>query len=298
MAILCGTDLSARGAGAAGVAAAWAARAGGPLVLVHALEVGVAEAARASLDDEVIRLRDAFPGLAIDARLEYGLPDEVLARLSAPDGAAGGPVALVVVASLGRRLPRWLLGSVAERTAQSAPVPVLVVRDPAPLRAWLAGEAPLRVLAAFDFGDAAEAALAWVASLTRLANCHVDVVHLAGPGPAPARGRRAAVTPGTRLLADVQASLARHDWGAPPPEPRIVPAARRTGVATGGAGGRGPADLIVLGTRRARRRPVPAVGARPRRPRAGRRQCGLRSGPGDTGCGPRWRPDATPEPPG
>jgi hypothetical protein len=56
----------------------------------------------------------------------------------------GQGATLLVVSSLGRRAPsRWVLGSVAGRTARHARVPVLVVRDAAPFVAWAADPRPL-----------------------------------------------------------------------------------------------------------------------------------------------------------
>jgi nucleotide-binding universal stress UspA family protein len=184
MAILCGTDFSPRAQEAAEVAAALAARLGEPLLLVHAREYGAAtrvEEADDELCAEADRLRRRFPGLSLTPRLEAGIADEVLAAL------AGNPalsIRLAVVASVGRRgVARWLVGSIAERTVQSAPVPVLVVRDADPWQAWLAGERPLRVLVADDLaatGSAAVEAACWLATV---APCEVVVCHLVDERP-------------------------------------------------------------------------------------------------------------------
>ena len=52
---------------------------------------------------------------------------------------------MLVVASLGNTTQhRWLLGSVAERVAQTSPVPVLIVRESDSIEAWARGKRPLR----------------------------------------------------------------------------------------------------------------------------------------------------------
>ena len=48
---------------------------------------------------------------------------------------------------------------VAERTAESAPVPTLVVRDAAPFEAWARGERALKVFVGVDFSASCAAAL-------------------------------------------------------------------------------------------------------------------------------------------
>ena len=258
MAILCGTDLSPRGAEAAEVAAAFAARADEPLHLVHTLEFGDAEAATADVEGEGRRLAGLFPGLRVVPRLEYGLPDEVLARLAEGDRDGGLPgVGLVVVSSLGRRLPRWMLGSVAERTAQTAPVPVLVVREAGTLRAWLAGAHRLRLMVGFDFGDESEAALGWASRIARIASCDVTVVHIAAPAQ-PAAGGRARRGAGAsrgfqelevRLLAELRSRIRPHDWGDRPPRAWVVPAAGQRAVLVARLASEERADLIVVGSR-------------------------------------------------
>src|SRR5690606_40373118 len=88
MRITCGTDFSERGREAADVAALLAARSGGRLELVHALDTrgavfGAAhvlqtleEAARERLDAEVERLRGL--GATVEAAMPDGWPDEAL----------------------------------------------------------------------------------------------------------------------------------------------------------------------------------------------------------------------------
>ena len=106
-----------------------------------------------------------------------GVPDEVLVQVAEAEHAR-----LIVLASLGRRAPlRWLLGSVAERTAQTAPVPVLVVRGAAGFQAWLRGERPLGVMIGVDLSESARSALEWAAELRHLGACDLTVAHIAWP---------------------------------------------------------------------------------------------------------------------
>ncbi len=165
--ILCGTDFSAGARAAADAAVALATRFGVPLRLVHASEIAGSPVVLEHLQVETKRLRDA--GAEPAAEVVEGLADEVLGQL-AQDSAAR----LIVVSSHGRRGPaRWLLGSVAERTAESATVPTLVVRDAAPFQAWTRGERPLRIFVGVDFSAHSEAALRWVAELWKAGPCEV-----------------------------------------------------------------------------------------------------------------------------
>jgi nucleotide-binding universal stress UspA family protein len=95
---------------------------------------------------------------------------------------------MVVVSSVGRGASaRWLLGSVAERTAQTSPVPVLVVRDATPFVNWAARKQPLRIMLAADFSANADAAIEWVGGLRTIEPCDVVIVYSSWP---PAERRR------------------------------------------------------------------------------------------------------------
>src|SRR5680860_322839 len=162
--IICGTDFSENARQAANAAAALATRLSTPLLLVHATGVliqgstpdaydAVIASFRERLHEEAARLRGL--GATVEASLFAGAPDEVLVQLAQQRHAR-----LLVVSSLGlRATPRWLLGSVAERTAESSPVSTLVVRDAAPLETWAHGERSLKVFVGTDFSASADAAL-------------------------------------------------------------------------------------------------------------------------------------------
>ena len=165
--ILCGTDFSEPARAAADAATALATRLRAPLRLVHASVITASPLTQEHLQKEAQRLREA--GAVLTAEVVEGDADEVL-RHSAKQHDAR----LIVVSSLGRRAPvRWLLGSVAERTAESAPVPTLVVRDAAPFQAWSRGERALKVFVGTDFTASSDAALRWVAELRKFGPCEV-----------------------------------------------------------------------------------------------------------------------------
>jgi nucleotide-binding universal stress UspA family protein len=181
--VVCGTDFSASARAAGEAAAALAHAAGKPLLLVHAAAHGtegrmprevrraMLTRLRAALREEAARLREL--GATVRIELAEGSADEELARCARASGAR-----LVVVGSLGvRDAGAWLVGSVAERTAASSPVPTLVVRSPEPFTAWLRGERPLRLFVGFDSTLTAEAALEWVAELRRLGPCELTAGH-------------------------------------------------------------------------------------------------------------------------
>ena len=179
--IVCGTDFTDNARQAGNVAAALAATLDQRLLLVHAAPHHhdrrlSAQTRRALLDPvrddlklEAARLRRR--GATVVEELHTGHADEVLVRRARECGAH-----LVVVSSLGTSTTkRRLLGSTAERTAESSPATTLVVRSAAPFETWLRGERPLRVFVAFDFTVTAEAAVAWVRDLRMAGPCEVTV---------------------------------------------------------------------------------------------------------------------------
>jgi universal stress protein A len=88
----------------------------------------------------------------------------------------------MVVGAVGHGLARRLLvGSVAEQTAETSPIPTLVVRPGGRLGSWLRGEHPLKILVAYDFSPASDAALRWVNELQQIGPCHTTVLHVDSP---------------------------------------------------------------------------------------------------------------------
>ena len=187
MKIICGTDFSVTAAHAADVAAAWAARSEAPLKLVHALETARLDfLTQKDVDHLQVKLgrnlaaegrRLRTTGADVMEHLILGRPHDVLTA-SAKQFEAG----LIIVSSLGQLPPvRWLVGSAAERTAQNATVPTLVVRDHDCLIDWARGKRPLNVFVGYDFSESSDAALRWVASLSKIGPCHVTVTYLSWP---------------------------------------------------------------------------------------------------------------------
>ncbi len=177
MKILCGTDFSSCAGEAASVAAWLAAKTKGDVELVHVNEPGgsAAKEAEGRLKTEAARLEQL--GTRVRAKVLSGSAHMALAEQATQSG-----VELIVVSSLGCITPvRFLVGSVAERTAQTATVPTLVVRDEGPFKRWLEGGRRLRLLIGYDFSATADAALRWAAELSRVAACQVTVAYVSWP---------------------------------------------------------------------------------------------------------------------
>lgn len=193
--ITCGTDFSDGARRAAAVAAALAVRFGARLQLVHVVDdlgaeltfaegdMSAYEPRRQTLEADAAELRRAHP-ITIDTVFEPGVADVHLVET-----ARRAHSALLVVSSLGqtRQHARWLLGSIAERVAQTATVPVLVVRDGRGLIEWASGTRALRVVVGVDDGAPARAALDWVGELRQQAPCDLQVVRIVLPSEAHAR---------------------------------------------------------------------------------------------------------------
>jgi nucleotide-binding universal stress UspA family protein len=186
MKILCGTDFSVHAVEAGHAAAAIAASLSGELVLLHALDTSryvdlshelrehFRHSRQAKLDVEAKRL--AREGLTISTRLMEGSPATCLV-----DAALEARAGIIVVSSLGQIAPsRWLVGSVAERTAQNASVATLIVRNHKQIESWAQGKTRLNVLIGYDFSPSGDAALTWAASLRNIGACAFTVTYIAG----------------------------------------------------------------------------------------------------------------------
>ncbi len=179
--ILCGTDFSENAKQAANVAAALATQLNAPLRLIHASAIPGSPPTSEPLRNEAQRLRDA--GADLTAEVIEGAAAAVLGQAAQQHAAR-----LIVVSSLGASAPaRWLLGSVAKRTAQSSPVPTLVVREAAPFEAWVRGERALKVFVGVDFTASSDAALRWVAEQQQLGPIEVVAGYVDWPPEEAAR---------------------------------------------------------------------------------------------------------------
>jgi len=162
---------------------------------------------------------------------------------------------LIVVGAVGHGLARRLFaGSVAERTAESSPIPTLVVRPGGRIAPWIRGEHGLKVLVGYDFSAASDAALSWVNQLTEIGNFQATVLYSNWPpdearrlgyeGPLPLDANPEAIQ--KNLERDLKKQLARFlpkqkvtaivepGWGTP--EGYLFEMASRRNV-----------DLIVVG---------------------------------------------------
>jgi len=238
--IVCGTDFSEGAVAAANVSAALALRIGTKLVLAHSIDErgeipqhhrpALVPALRAHLTEEAQRVRTL--GADVEERLVDGVPDHGLVALAEECEAR-----LIVMASSGKgALGRWMLGSVAERTAETAAQPTLIVHDAVPLEPWTRGERALKVFVAADFSANSEAALHWVGEWRRLAPCEVAIGFV---DLAPAQNRD--------LERELRAHAERH-LGAPPESVWIQTAETRIAAQLLELASEAGAELIVSGT--------------------------------------------------
>ncbi|MBX7207822.1 MAG: universal stress protein [Verrucomicrobiaceae bacterium] len=193
MQILCATDFSKHAAVAADVAAALARKMSLPLRLVHCAQdfivmgdlpvVAVsAQPAREELKKEAERLRST--GVEVTEEFRTGS-----VSLQIVDVAAATPTKMIVIGSAGKGMAeRWLIGSVAERVAESAPVPTLVVRQADLLLDWLNSGASLRLLCAVDLTASADAAICALQDFVTLGRGEVEAAYVRPPDdPAASR---------------------------------------------------------------------------------------------------------------
>lgn len=183
MKLLCPTDFSKPAAEAADVAAALAAKQNLALQLVYCAAEWVAAAELPLTDphDEVAphhlaaeAKRLAATGTEVKTTVLRGTVNREIAAAARED------TEMIVMGSTGKgAAERWLIGSVAERVAESATVPTLVVRRAEPLLAWLRGDRPLRVLCGVDFTVSADAAIAAVKQLMKLGAIQLEAAYVA-----------------------------------------------------------------------------------------------------------------------
>ena len=172
MTIICATDFSTCSRTATRLGAALARRRGDSLLLLHVLEplpvdplgAGISLAdwedemfttAQAEVEREAEELRKS--GLTVEARVAQGYAPAVILET-----ARAGETSLIVVGSYGRKgAARLILGSCAEKVAQSAPCPVLVAREGDVDVARWESSAPLRLAVATDGSSASGAVFFW-----------------------------------------------------------------------------------------------------------------------------------------
>jgi nucleotide-binding universal stress UspA family protein len=126
---------------------------------------------RGELDHEACRLRDV--GTNVEEKFLSGSAFDQL--VTAATEAKGR---LIVIGALGHGLARRLLvGSVAERTAETSPIPTLVVRPGGRLASWIRGEHALKILVGYDFSAASDATLDWVNHLREIGKFQATVLY-------------------------------------------------------------------------------------------------------------------------
>lgn len=261
--IVCGTDFSLQAAEAGDVAAALAAALDEVLFLVHviphsnldepmaALPDSAVEPAQKKLDAEADRLRAL--GATVKAELLTGPASEAITAF-----AKIHRTRLIVLSSVGKIAPsKWLLGSVAERTAESATVPTLVVRFPHPMTAWARGEKALNLFVAVDLSRSSEAALEFARELSAIRPCAITVGHIAWPPQEQARLGIKIENPFGGLPEEMRASIegdlrakVRESLGDHPVKILVEPAWGSTEAHLLELAGPTKPDLIVVGTRR------------------------------------------------
>ena len=241
MNIICATDFSSNAQRAADAAVSITDRFKGSLTLVHAVN-------RPAVNLLPEPMRDTWSGEAtvalrklarkishrepdVATKLLVGVPDEAInahTRETAPD--------LLILGSLGERsIDEWIIGSTAERLADASPVPILLVRDPAPFRAWSEKDTPLRILFAYDFDETSNLALAYLAAWAKVGATSVTVAHIDWPPEEYSRlgiHRPMSVTSNdpqvqSILERDLRRKVLEH-FGAEPDEVRVAPSFGRS----------------------------------------------------------------------
>jgi nucleotide-binding universal stress UspA family protein len=185
MTILCATDFSQPADDAVRVAIDIARKRGETLLLWHAVQPQMgdpigpyaepmrAEAA-ARLEAGAERIRST--GLTVETSAVVGFPDQELLTTMPAD------TTLIVAGARGHsRGTHWLIGTVVERLAQVATVPMLVVRQPAALQSWMEGIGTLNVVVATDLSAVSDFALRRANLLRALGPCNLELLYVEYP---------------------------------------------------------------------------------------------------------------------
>jgi len=212
MTIVCGTDFSENATVAVRSAAALARKLSVALDLVHVVHPALPTRPELERIQDLAREIGFTYGIPVEAHIESGSADERLVEFASARSAR-----LLVVASLGaRKQSRWLLGSVAERVAQYAPLPVLVVRQGERLERWVSGEATLRVMVGADRGSLGKEALRWGAGLRAVGSCQLFVAEIVWPPEHYSQVGVSSPAPLDRLRPDLESALLKEleGWAA------------------------------------------------------------------------------------
>jgi nucleotide-binding universal stress UspA family protein len=183
--ILCATDFSKPAQAAVDVAAALAGKMKRPLRLLHCGQDWIVMGELPVMDPDDREVLDQLKGEAARLRAT-GIEVTEEFRRGSPGfeivaAAAEQPTGMIVLGATGKGMAeRWLIGSVAERVAESAEVPTLVVRQADVLLAWLREEGMLRLFCGVDFTASADTAIAAAHPLMELGQVEVGAVHVLG----------------------------------------------------------------------------------------------------------------------
>jgi nucleotide-binding universal stress UspA family protein len=172
MPIVCGTDFSGGSRAAAAAAAALAVRLrADEFWIVHVLDPATRELdpkafesligpAKRRLGHEAEELKNRFGVRVLHQVVSGAVADTLLVF------AAGIHARLLVLGSRGHGTTSlYRVGGTSERVAQSASVPVLVVREAASFESWMKGERALRVLVGLDWTRSSEPVVRFVKEL-------------------------------------------------------------------------------------------------------------------------------------
>ena len=185
MTILCATDFSQPASDALTVAAEIARKRSEKLLIWHAVQPQLGD----PVDPYVEPIRagcvsllevEAAPirarGIPVETEAVIGYPDHQLPSRMPAD------TTLIVAGARGHRQgTHWLIGTVVERLARVATVPLLVVREASTLRRWIDGTRKLNVVVATDLSAVSDFALRRAALLRDLGPCNVELLYVEYP---------------------------------------------------------------------------------------------------------------------
>lgn len=260
MSILCGTDFSEAAHRALTAAAHIAVRTDIPLHLVHCVPAGTPQPddepkseyldwVRRQLHRDADRAREL--GAQVRVHLKFGSPDEALIAVAREVDAQ-----LLVIGPLGGRSPgTFQVGGHADRLVQRAHVPVLIVRNAEPFKAWLDENGPLRIVLGADLSRSTDAAMQAVERWRRLAPCDVTAVHLYWPPQQFARlgieGVRSYLDPDPDVTKTLTRELTHRLAPASEPDSirvHVEPHLGRLGDRLADLAFQRKADVLVIGT--------------------------------------------------
>ena len=265
MTIICATDFSTCSRTATRLGAALARRRGDTLLLLHVLEplpvdplgAGISLAdwedemfttAKAEIEREAEGLRKS--GLTVEARVAQGYAPAVVL-----EAARAAETSLIVVGSHGRKgAARLILGSCAEKVAQSAPCPVLVAREGEVDLARWESSAPLRLAVATDGSTASGAVFFWTRTAAPTSPSDVTLMRTYWP---PQEGARYGIDSPWQgnegqpeLLKLIERDVRRESEalaGAHPPQLRLRVAVRDAGEELAADVAEMDVDALVIG---------------------------------------------------